>query len=120
MAEPTLQALLDAINALGNDLAKTDAKVDAVRAELGAKVDTVRSELGADVDAVRSELGAKVDAVRSELGAKVDAVNAKVDAHRLETAKGFADLDRELAVMRTPYTARSKRPSLRCERTSTR
>ena len=40
---------------------------------------------------------AKVEAVRGELAAKVDAHRAETQAHRLETAKGFADLDVELA-----------------------
>ncbi|MBX3228713.1 MAG: hypothetical protein KF837_15440 [Labilithrix sp.] len=39
---------------------------------------------------------ATLAAIRAELGAKIDAIDAKVDAHRAETAKGFAALDREL------------------------
>jgi hypothetical protein len=33
----------------------------------------------------------------TDLGVKISAVDAKVDAHRAETAKAFAHLDRELA-----------------------
>lgn len=42
-------------------------------------------------------LGAKIDNVRAELKADIAAVDAKVDAHRAETAKGFADLEHELS-----------------------
>lgn len=39
----------------------------------------------------------KLDARVGRVEAKVDKVDAKVEAHRAETAKGFADLDAELS-----------------------
>lgn len=49
----------------------------------------------AELDAVRRDMATKGDLARVE--AKVDAVDAKVDAHRLETEKGFRELDAELS-----------------------
>jgi len=54
------------------------------------------------LDAI-TKLDAKVDRIES----RTATVEAKVDAHRLETAKGFADVDRELTpATPTPSTAR--------------
>ncbi len=43
---------------------------------------------------IRGEMATKDDLARVE--AKVDAVDAKLEVHRAETRKGFADLDEEL------------------------
>lgn len=81
MAEPTLREVLQAVQAIQNELREVKADVGTLKADiarLDAKVDT---------------MDAKVEGVRAELRT----VEAKVDAHRAETAKGFADVERELA-----------------------
>lgn len=65
-----MKDVLDAISRMQGDLARLDGKVDAYRAETKSDLAMVEG--------------------------KVDAVRADVSAHRNETAKGFADLDREL------------------------
>lgn len=67
MADPTLKDVLDALAQL-----RTDTKADLAQ---------LRSETKAEF--------AKIEA-------KVDAHRAETQAHRLETEKGFRDLDREL------------------------
>ena len=49
-----------------------------------------------DVLKAISELDAKVDRKVGDVDRKVDALRSDVEAHRAETKKGFADLDREL------------------------
>ena len=48
------------------------------------------------IAAMRGDL-VKTDAKVDRIESRTATVEAKVDAHRLETAKGFADLDVELA-----------------------
>ena len=67
MAEPTLKDVLDVIAQL-------------------------RSDTKTDIAQLRSE----VATVAAQLRSEVATVAAKVDAHRAETAKGFAEVDREL------------------------
>jgi vacuolar-type H+-ATPase subunit I/STV1 len=47
--------------------------------QTNARIDAVREELGARIDAVREELGARIDAVREELGARIDQTNLRID-----------------------------------------
>jgi copper chaperone CopZ len=69
MAEPTLKDVLKALSRL-------ESRLESSLAEVHGEM------------ATKSEL-AKIDA-------KVDTLGAKVDAHRVETARGFEDLDRDL------------------------
>jgi chromosome segregation ATPase len=80
MAEPTLRDLLDAISSMRAELARVDAKADAIRGDMATRNDLTRME------------------------GKADGLRAEVAAHRAETAKGFAEvgtalaeLDRELS-----------------------
>lgn len=97
MADPTIKDVLDAIGALDRNLSgridAVDGKIDAVDANLSERIDT----LGARIDAVDANLGARIDAVDASLSERIGNLGARIDAHRLETAKGFADLDKELA-----------------------
>ena len=49
---------------------------------------------------------AKLDAKVDRIEARTATVEAKVDAHRLETAKGFGDVDAELAKHSDPVRRR--------------
>jgi chromosome segregation ATPase len=83
MAEPTLKDVLDAMKAL-------DGKVEAHRTATRTELADVRREMAAksDLAEVRREV--------AEARREVAEVRREVGAHRAETAKGFAELDREL------------------------
>jgi outer membrane murein-binding lipoprotein Lpp len=73
---------LDAkVGAIRNDVNSLDAKVGAIRNDVNS--------LDANVDAIRIDV--------NSLDAKVDALRSDVAAHRAETKKGFAALDKELS-----------------------
>jgi len=79
MAELTLKDVLKAITRLEKGQSE-------IRAEMATKEDV--AELRADVTELRADV--------TELRADVAELRADVAAHRGETKKGFADLDKEL------------------------
>ena len=100
MSEPTIQDVVELIQQLRTEMA-TKSELQALRSEMATKEDLRAVEV--KVDALDTKVGSlevKVDALDTRVGSldtKVDALDTKVDAHRAETAKGFAELDRELA-----------------------
>ena len=107
MSDPTLRDVMEMLRQLRdematkNDLAalrdETKNDLAALRSEMATKNDlaAARDETKNDLAALRNEMATK-DGL-SALETKLGTLEAKVDAHRAETAKGFAELDVELS-----------------------
>ena len=73
------------MNGVRDEVAKTNARLDQTRDELGARIDGVRFDLDGvrvDLDGVRVDLGGRIDGVRTDLGARIDGVRLEVVAVR--------------------------------------
>ncbi len=82
-----LQKLIDAVNGVRDEVAKTNARLD----QTNARLDQTREDLGARIDGVRVDL----DGVRVDLGARIDGVRLEVVAVRA-LARAEERADREL------------------------
>ncbi|MCL2779180.1 MAG: hypothetical protein FWD73_14370 [Polyangiaceae bacterium] len=99
MSEPTIQDVVELIQQLRTEMA-TKGELQALRSEMATKGEL--SALRSEMATLRSEMATKdglraVEVKVDTLDTKVTTLAAKLDAHRAETAKGFAELDRELA-----------------------